>query len=713
MVEPASTRVKAPLRLSLLALSVGGIVLTATVLGGVAAWQSGRFSDQAVSTAQTQSTAATATLALGVDRLVALAGEATADRVNRAQTVSTSEIKERGGLRLSTEKVSWTAVNQVTSTSTTVRLPRATIGGTWLGQNQDLKKATPVVDDIEAKVGGKVTVFQRMNKAGDLLRVATNVPNKLGRRAIGSYIPIVGANGTPNAVATAIKAGQSYRGVALVLDTWYVTGYDPLRDAKGHVIGAVFFGIPQSEAISGLVASVKDARIGTHGGVSVISTQAVDRGRIIASGLPLPSGTPLDAKDASGRAYIDELTTAAPKLADGARWNATFTLPGRDNAQAAASNLSVSYYQPYQWAIVVQTYTPDYAAAADQLHSGRRHMLLAFAIAALIIGLGGGGLAWLWANRISARLTSLTDALLQVSRRDLNVSVSASGSDEIARMSGALNTAVGELRSLLGDMATTATGVASAAGAVSTVGDEVAGAAAAAAAHTSAVSTSAEGVTHSIETVAMGSSQMSISIEQIAQNANQAATVAQDTVRLAGQAGEVVARLGTSSAQIVDVVGVISAIAGQTNLLALNATIEAARAGESGKGFAVVAGEVKELARQTASATVDVTSRVDAIRSDTADAVQAITAIAEAIARVSSFQEAIASAVEEQTAVTDEMNRNVQVAAAGSGEIASGIGEVTDTMATTRRAVDGSRAAARTLDENARELTRLVDRFSR
>ena len=184
-------------------------------------------------------------------------------------------------------------------------------------------------------------------------------------------------------------------------------------------------------------------------------------------------------------------------------------------------------------------------------------------------------------------------------------------------------------------------------------------------------------------------------------------------MRLAEQAGQVIDRLGASSAQIVDVVEVISAIAGQTNLLALNATIEAARAGESGKGFAVVAGEVKELARQTAGATLDVTSRVAAIQADTADAVRAITAIGEAIARVSSFQEAIAGAVEEQTAVTDEMNRNVQMASSGSGRITSGIRDVTETVSTTQQAVDNSRAAAQTLDANARQLTRLVARFTR
>lgn len=149
-----------------------------------------------------------------MNRLVANAGSATQDRVNRAQAVSISELAARGGVKLSSDTVSWTATNQVTQKAQTVSLPKVTVSGQWLGQNRDLKKTTPVVDDIQKKVAGTVTIFQRMNEGGDLLRVATNVPNKLGQRAIGTYIPEIAADGKPNAVAAAIKAGKSYRGVA-------------------------------------------------------------------------------------------------------------------------------------------------------------------------------------------------------------------------------------------------------------------------------------------------------------------------------------------------------------------------------------------------------------------------------------------------------------------------------------------------------------------
>ena len=58
-----------------------------------------------------------------------------------------------------------------------------------------------------------------------------------------------------------------------------------------------------------------------------------------------------------------------------------------------------------------------------------------------------------------------------------------------------------------------------------------------------------------------------------------------------------------SAEQIKEASRIISGIATQTNLLALNATIEAARAGDAGSGFAVVAGEIQKLAEQSSEST--------------------------------------------------------------------------------------------------------------
>jgi methyl-accepting chemotaxis protein len=72
--------------------------------------------------------------------------------------------------------------------------------------------------------------------------------------------------------------------------------------------------------------------------------------------------------------------------------------------------------------------------------------------------------------------------------------------------------------------------------------------------------------------------------------------------------------LNQSSNDIGEIVKVVSLITQQTNMLSLNASIESARAGEAGKGFAVVANEVKELSRQTKSATKEIALKIDFIQ---------------------------------------------------------------------------------------------------
>jgi GAF domain-containing protein len=146
--------------------------------------------------------------------------------------------------------------------------------------------------------------------------------------------------------------------------------------------------------------------------------------------------------------------------------------------------------------------------------------------------------------------------------------------------------------------------------------------------------------------------EMVASIEEVERNVAEASTVAGDGQRVVADAGEFAAGLGRSSAEIDKVVKVITGIAEQTNLLALNATIEAARAGEAGKGFAVVATEVKELARETAHATEEVSSRVAAIQGDVQKVVGALTSIRDIVERINETQHLIGGVLTEQAAVT-------------------------------------------------------------
>ncbi|WP_005031748.1 MCP four helix bundle domain-containing protein [Holophaga foetida] len=233
------------------------------------------------------------------------------------------------------------------------------------------------------------------------------------------------------------------------------------------------------------------------------------------------------------------------------------------------------------------------------------------------------------------------------------------------------------------------------------------------------ISNNAERMTSAVNTVAAAIEEMSVSLLEVSKNSGQAATVAGKAASSANSTAVTVDKLGQSAQEIGKVVDMIKGIAAQTNLLALNATIEAASAGEAGKGFAVVANEVKELAKQTASATEDIRSQVEDMQSNTQDAVKAIDEIVKIINEINLISGNIAASVEEQTATTNEISRsvgesarsanevslNVQQAATGANEVARNVQEavkgVNDITRSVNQLAQGSNDVARNAAEAA------------
>jgi methyl-accepting chemotaxis protein len=218
-----------------------------------------------------------------------------------------------------------------------------------------------------------------------------------------------------------------------------------------------------------------------------------------------------------------------------------------------------------------------------------------------------------------------------------------------------------------------------------------------------------EQISKNVGTVATSAEEMNASVREIAKNASQAARVASEAVHVAQATNQTVSKLGESSLEIGKVIKVITSIAQQTNLLALNATIEAARAGEAGKGFAVVANEVKELAKQTATATEDISRKIEAIQTDTKSAVGAIDQIGQIISQINDLQNTIASAVEEQTATTNEIARNASEAARGPDEIARNVTSVSQAARSTSEGAANTLNAAAELAKLAAELQQVVE----
>jgi methyl-accepting chemotaxis protein len=312
---------------------------------------------------------------------------------------------------------------------------------------------------------------------------------------------------------------------------------------------------------------------------------------------------------------------------------------------------------------------------------------------------------------LARQVESMLAVVDAAAKGDLSRQVQVEGDGAVARMAEGLGRFFGDLRASIRRISENAQAVANSSEELTAVSKQMAQSARGNAEQARVSTEASARVASNVETVAAGTEEMTASIREIARSASHAAKVATDAVAIAQSTNRTVAKLGDSSAEIGQVVKVITSIAQQTNLLALNATIEAARAGDAGKGFAVVANEVKELAKETAKATEDISRRIEAIQGDTKEAVHAIDHISHVIAEINDVQSSIASAVEEQTATTNEMARNVADAARGTNEIKDGISSVAESSEESSRASSDALAAADALASMASELQSLVARF--
>jgi methyl-accepting chemotaxis protein len=348
----------------------------------------------------------------------------------------------------------------------------------------------------------------------------------------------------------------------------------------------------------------------------------------------------------------------------------------------------------------------------DHLKAENRSLDLTMAIST-VVAFGIGILVAAFLSRSIAR--SSHSVLVQaesiaagdLTRDDLMVH----SQDELGDLTTAINKMSGSLKHMILAIAQNALQVASASQELNVTSEQITANSEETSAQAEVVSKAAQSVSQNLQTVASGAAQMGSSIKEIARNATEAARVATSAVQVADQTTATVSKLGDSSIEIGEVIKVITSIAQQTNLLALNATIEAARAGEAGKGFAVVANEVKELAKQTAKATEDISRKIEAIQTDTRAAVDSIASISAVIHQINDISGTIATAVEEQDATTNEMSRNVNEAAQGSGEITSNIAGVAEAAQSTSRGACETQKAAQQLVATSAQLRLLVEQF--
>jgi len=381
--------------------------------------------------------------------------------------------------------------------------------------------------------------------------------------------------------------------------------------------------------------------------------------------------------------------------------------PVDHNADAVgyASTKDHDGFKSQGWAVLTHETESE---IADDASGIRDYAIVVLLGAAAFITIG----AFWFARRLTLRLGKVVSTLERVAQGDLTARADVGGKDELVQMTHALHTALDRIGGAFSNIGRSASELTRSSEGLSSVGVTLSSSADDTSRQAGVVAAASEESGKNVQTVATGTEEMSVTIKEIAKNAAEAAKVATAAVARAQRTNELVGKLGDSSVEIGNVLKVITSIAEQTNLLALNATIEAARAGEAGKGFAVVANEVKELAKETARATEDITRKIEAIQTDTTSAVGAIGEITAVIGQINDIQNTIASAVEQQAATTNEIGRNLHELAQASNEIAQNVTSVAASASSTSECSMQTRQAATQLQDLARDLDGQMSQFT-
>ncbi len=328
-------------------------------------------------------------------------------------------------------------------------------------------------------------------------------------------------------------------------------------------------------------------------------------------------------------------------------------------------------------------------------------------------------------NRRNQRaILRLLDEMANLAEGDLTVH--ATVTEEITgAIADSVNYAIDALRSLVTTINTTAVGVSSAAEKTQATASRLTDASAHQAREIASASAAITDMADSMSGVsrdAEGSvdvAHKSLEIAQKGAGIVRRSIQGMDTIREQIQeTSKRIKRLGESSQEIGDIVGLITEIADQTNILALNAAIQASTAGEAGRGFAVVADEVQRLAERAGNATKQIEALVKTIQADTNEAVSSMEASTTNVVSGAKMSEDAGEALVEIETVSDELAKLIQGISASASRQASVAMDVSNTMNViqeitlqTSEGTEETSASIGNLSELANELRKSVAGF--
>jgi len=531
-------------------------------------------------------------------------------------------------------------------------------------------------DKFTEFTGGSASVLMRRGQA--FVTASTSLKDDKGERAMGLVVD------ASHPAYAALLRNQAFVGRTNLYGRSFIIRVQPVRDLREQVVGALLVAFDLTEFDRSLEQMVAGARFFDSGGVYVLDPRGGDAAHAVLT-LPSPLRGRALAGMGSGAAELlaalrtatpgRELSGLHPVLKPSAQDRFAVMRPAAGTGWIVVGEVSRGEAMREQWA----TLTP---------------FLAMFAVAALALCVGQYVLIRRWVGR---PLSGLTLSLERVAGGDLSSPVPAGGRDEIGSMAGAAEGMRRRFIEMLGAVRASADAISFACAEISTGNLDL--------------SQRTEETAARLQRTTAAMDQIYGSVCQAADATLAADNLARSTADAAERGGEaireVVTRMGgisASSRRIAEITGVIDSIAFQTNILALNAAVEAARAGDSGRGFAVVAGEVRGLARRSASA---------------AREIKELIAVSAAEVRAGAqLADAASARMQEILAGVRRVNETLGTINASTSEQSTGLSHINESVATLDRMtqqnaalVEQSAAASESLKEQAAALVGSMARF--
>lgn len=287
-----------------------------------------------------------------------------------------------------------------------LEVPSWKLDGTWVNLDPDF------IDRVGELTGGICTIFHALENGG-LLRIATNLRDRQGIRAVGTLIP------GENLVSRRISKGQPFTGRTMVLEEWYITVYEPVLDEKGRVLGALSVGV-REPAVS-LKTQVKHIRVGQTGYVYIMDSQGVLKVHPAKEGENI-----IDATDTEGFQYIRAMVEAATRAPEGKVETIRYPWMNPELGEKTPRQkiTKYTYFRPWDWIIAAGTYEEEIYQA---LYETER-----FTVAVILVSLPLVFMFTVGVSRVlTRRIGELTQATARMLDGDLSQRVEVHGRDEV------------------------------------------------------------------------------------------------------------------------------------------------------------------------------------------------------------------------------------------------------------------------------------------